>query len=312
MMNRAMGALWLVLAVGCAASEAAETGEIEQHERCFGAGVEADEYECQADCGGCGHNGLRESSWNQLFGGFNRQALKMYGVWIDSASGARSLCDPVHTWTDHCVMRNGYSQWLAANPTRREDIMSHLVAAIAQTDYWVQDPGTGTIYWGSFNLRPQALTQTWDYRTQETITAALLAQVNAVKGVAICMMNEQTPANCSFTGGRYHEADFFGNHFQFFFAAVSGGADAPDPDDNLRLGDAGDDPAAPAFAYVYEGERCEYAGSSNRLHATRCKGENGVWWEHPVTVRTPGRPRDWYYGDLVPQPDSFPWVPIDD
>jgi hypothetical protein len=315
MMVRTMGVMWLVLAVGCVGPTPLEdTGEVEQHGRC----TSTDGYECATDCGGCGYNGLREGSWDLIWGQFNRPTLRSYGLWIDPATGvtpgAKSLCDPTQVWSDHCVMRTEYSQWIADSQTSRVDIMTHVVAAIAQTNYWVKDPGTnGNTYYGSFNLRPQALTQTWDYRTQETITAALLAQLNAVPGVSICLLNEQTPYNCSSSGGRYHESDVYGNSFQYYFAGISGGTGAPDPHLNKRFG-AIDDGAEPlAHSYLYgDGTRCFYDGTGSTRHATSCLGENGTWWGWPVTVRTPLPPSTWYYppGTGGDPPDGWPKEPI--
>jgi hypothetical protein len=323
MMSRAMAAMWLVLGVGCVAPDPAEeAGEVEQHGICTSAGGE---YECDYDCGGCGHNGLREPSWSHLFHGFNKPTLRQYGMWVDyvdssTPHGAKSLCIPAQTYGDHCVMRWGYSNWIAANSYPRVDIMGHVVAAIAQTGYRVIDPGTnGNTYWGSFALRPQALTETWDYRTQETISAALLAQLNAVPGVAICLMNEQTPNNCTSYNdiyGKAHEADFFGNHFQYYFAGIMGGVDAPDPHHNPRYGAVDSnpqDPDPPARAYNRaHGVRCEYHGdpASSTGHAKWCLGEDGTLWDYPVTVRGMKASVDWYYGGK-PKPANYPKVPIE-
>jgi hypothetical protein len=314
--------MWLVLAVGCVGPDLEATGEVEQHSRCLAGSTD---FECAADCGGCGHNGLREGSWDLLFGQFNRSTLDDYGLWVWPASGvtsgALSLCIPSQTYSDHCVMRWKYSNWIAGEPHSRVDIMSHVVAAVAQTNYRVIDPGqNGNTYWGSFNLRPQALTDTWDFRTQETITAALLAQLNAEPGVAICLLNEQTPTNCSSSGGKYHEGDFYGNHFQYYFAGISGGAHANDPKLNRRYGtveeDNGDEP--PAETYLHEPvARCDYSGllagaGNHNSHATRCQGKSGTWWNYPVTVRTPLPPGTWYYppGSLT-RPSNWPQVPME-
>lgn len=296
-MKHAICAVVMVALGGCLAGLDA-TGEVEQHT-------------FPPDCDGCAGNGLTIGAWGETFGGLHKMSLQPAHLW---SGGPLSLCtgpDP-----NVCVMRPEWADWMHASwYQRRLNIMTDMVKCIARRGYRVQEPG-GVAFYGAFGLRPEALSDTWDDRSRQTITGCLLAQLNLVAGVPICVLNVQKPGNCTSAlqpdPTPYEESSFGGDLFTSHKTTIIGGMDAPVPNMNQRYGsiDQLEDPALETDYTINGQQRCSYSsGPAEGRHATSCTDFNGNVWAYPVTVRVPAPPSTWYYttGQLPPhRPENWP------
>src|SRR5207237_2559375 len=93
----------------------------------------------------------------------------------------------------------------------------------------------GNTYAGDFGLAVKARTESFGYAEQEAVTGGMIALLDPIAGVAVCLLDKSTPGNC--TGAApYYEAAFYGNHFRGGFTAITGGKDAEKPSLNRRYG----------------------------------------------------------------------------
>jgi hypothetical protein len=265
------------------------------------------------DCDGCAANGLPIAAWGETFGALHKPSLEAASLW--PGSGPLSLC--VAFGAGYCVMRSEWAAWMHAQwYGRRLNIMTDMVKCIAEKGYRVQEQG-GVAFHGAFGLRPEGLSQTWDYRSEETVTGCLLAQLNIVAGVPICMLNTQNPTNCTSNQvddpTPFEESSFGGNLFTSHKTTIIGGMHAPEPNKNRRYGTVEqlEDPALETNYTINGGKRCSYNSDVNAesRHATSCVDRNGNVWPYPVTVRVPAPPSTWYYDRQPPPERPSNWPP---
>jgi hypothetical protein len=262
------------------------------------------DYNCR--CSGCGANGAHPADWNAMDSQADRNALDSVGAWDWSADGPRSLCDPSTVVPDSCRMHAAWSAWIGGNG-RHISMMKIFVKLIALKGYIVSDP-VGLKYVGEFGLAASALGSSWRYPEQEIVAAGVLALLDLVHGVPVCLKTELTPDNCATAGPSHHESTFFGNTFRVHYAAISGGVSAPIPWDNLRFGTA---PQSSATAFTWQQHRCATTGTGETTLVAFCDDEFGRRWQWPVVVVTPFDPQIWYYrpgGAVLPKPTSIPPV----
>jgi hypothetical protein len=280
-----------------------EVGEAEQ--AIMSCSIDPDAYNCK--CTGCGANGLEQSGWNAMFAEADRTALSNYGAWSWGSDAPVSLCDPGTVIGSSCTLRPSWSAWIAGNPAKRVGMMENMVKVVAQKTYAVRDPN-GYTYYGEFGLAAGALASSWSYADQEIVTGGILALLNSVHGVPVCLKTERHPDNCAGSDAVYHESVTFGKTFRGHYAAISGGYHAKDPSLNLRYGTV-DGGSASAFRWS-DGKCATYVSGVNTI-ATGCTDQYGTWWNWPVTVLVPTAPSTWYYnvgGSELTRPGGTPIV----
>jgi hypothetical protein len=248
------------------------------------------EYNCQ--CAGCGANGVSQDDWNALFAEADRVALDRVHAWDWPADGPIALCAPGGNGS--CTLAPQWHRWIDDRDKHRS-MMRHLVQVIAPKTYPVHD-GANT-YYGELGLAPGALLASWSYADQEIVSAAMLALLDAVHGVPVCLKTERTPNNCVGSAAYFHESTTFGRTFRVHHAAISGGAAAPDPTKNPRFRTVRGDSAV---TFRYDDGHCEApTGNGVKISVASCVDDVQTWgW--PVLVLTPTDP-SWYYDK--PGPD---------
>jgi hypothetical protein len=312
-MKRSMCVAFVMVAASCAVPDL-ESSEVEQ--ALINCAANPSAYSCTDDCDGCGGNGLTIASWGDAFAALDKQTLKDGGLW--PGEGPLSLCGS--SGSGYCNMRPLWASWIGAvHPARRTNIMTDIVKCVATKGYRVIAPD-GTPYWGEFGLRPETLGQVWDYRSRDTVSACLLIQLNRTPGVPICVLNEQTPGNCTTAAAGdpapFYESAAIGNLFDGHYAAIIGGAHAQNPDLNQRYGlvdQPSEDPAKEIPYQVGTVQSCVHNTTVNTegRHATACKDTNGAWWDYPVTARTPEAPIKWFFDKPYPLPPKTGyWPPL--
>ncbi|HSK00819.1 MAG TPA: hypothetical protein VK932_06245 [Kofleriaceae bacterium] len=289
MMWKTMGAVWLVLAVGCVAPEGPEleqTGEIEQH------------FE---PCPGCGVNGMRQGEWNNVFSTLDKAALDRdaaaYDLWDGATHSPMGLCQPGTLNGGACTVREGWGHWINRDTNPRVGIFTNLVKVILPKGYKVVHPG-GYTYWGKFGLMAHARTSSWGQEGREIASAGMLALLNAYPDVPLCLNTRQLPDNCVGSSAQWSESILFGDAIYGGsprYIAISGGKDAPSPALNPRYGtvDGGS-----ARAHSYYQYRCTTSRTGNARYPVSCS-DNGVTWHNPVHVLTPGEPGKLYYDNPI-------------
>lgn len=293
----------VLMAATAACVESPELGDAEQGVMSCSAGDEA--YNCK--CVGCGSNGEDQAWWNAMFAEADRTALSGYGAWSWGTDGPTSLCEPSTVGASSCTMRAQWSAWIAGGGSKRVGMMENLVKVIANKTYRVRDPN-GYDYYGEFGLAHGAVSSPWTYVDQEIVSGGVLALLNSVHGVPVCLKTERNPDNCAGSNAAYHESTTFGKTFRGHYAAISGGAHAKDPSLNLRYGtvDGGS-----ATAFHWNEARCATSGSGTGAIASYCDDQYGTRWQWPVTVLVPTAPSGWYYnvgGSPSPRPGGTPIV----
>jgi hypothetical protein len=266
------------------------------------AGEAATSFNCR--CAGCGANGLSQAGWNAMFAEADRNALNGVTAWDWNHDGPIAMCEPGTSWSNGCDLATPWRTWIGTTG-RHVEMITELVKVIAVKTYAVRHPG-GNTYHGEFGLAPAALHATWSYADQEIASAAMLALLDAVHDVPICLKTERTPDNCVGSGAIYHESTTFGSTFRMHYAAISGGAAAPDPLRNPRFKTV--DPSS-ATTFKFSESRCSLGGSGVSTLASSCTDQLGRAWNWPVVVLTPTDP-SWYYGQLPPftRPSELPPV----
>jgi hypothetical protein len=269
----------IALATGCAAQlDELETDEIEQ---------------AALSCPGCGMNGFSETAYNWMWGQFDRNALAATGAW--SGDAPLTFCRPATVTSTGCKLRYVYGAWLRTGQTNiRVEIMTNVVKLIAPQGFWIHDDydASGHFYQGMFDLAPRARNVIVDYPEQERISAGLLALLNAVKDVPVCLLTKHQPSHCAGSTAYWHESVTFGKHFRHPYLAIAGGSAAPDPAQNHRYGNAKNAQANE----VLPSNKCNVSGTGEGRHALSCSSASNVVWNHPVTVLTPHDPKNHYYG----------------
>jgi len=245
------------------------------------------DWDCR--CAGCSANGVSQAQWDGMFGEADRVALMHHGAWASNGDGPVRLCASAPAAGDtQCTLHPAWHDWLWAGTNRRIGMLTGIVKVIARKGFTVRDPG-GFIYYGAFGLAHEALGETpWSYRSQELLVAGMLALVDAVHGVAVCLRSAHTPHNCDGVESGSFESITFGSTFRMDYAAIAGGSGARDPLKNRRFSTVLPT-SARAFAWP---PPCEVAGNGLNALATRCTDEQDRVWSWPVTVIVP---IIWYY-----------------
>ncbi len=302
-MLKTMGAVWVVLAVGCVAPELpeldeTETGEVEQH---------------LEPCPGCGVNSLRQSEWNYVFHTLDGNALDNFGLWDGVAVSPVSLCKPGTVSDDKptCKVRQGWLDWLAADTyvQRRGGIFRNLVKVALEGNQTILPPD-GTVfpdgspsYQGMFGLMPYARGSSWGPAGREIASAGLLALLNSVSGVPLCLNTRDKPGHCAGSSATYSESITFGDATHGSrYIAIYGGKDAPFPLRNPRYGSV-----SPESAAVHNNATnvCDTVGEHSARYPVRCRYD-GHTWNNPVHVLIPSDPKDSYYDTDNPVPPIKP------
>lgn len=300
MIAKTMGVVWLVLAVGCVAPEAEpeETSEVEQHVICPGSGL----------------NGNRQGWWNTAFTALARPALQStdpaLDLWDGGKASPMSLCDPA-TLTDYsCTARSGWLAWLDVYPaTHRRGIFMEIVRVALPKGYRVW--ANGTRYDGTFGLYPSARVSSWGQEGREIVSAGLLALLNAVPDIPLCLNSRQMPNNCAGSTATYQESITFGDIIVGGpprIIAIHGGVDAKDPTLNPRYGSVDQESA---FPHHWNQHLCQTTGTGAGRYPTGCT-RNGTSWTNPVQVLVPGPPDRLYYDDPIGNHryDPSSWDPL--
>jgi hypothetical protein len=261
------------------------------------------DWDCR--CSGCSANGVTQGQWDGMFGEADRNELKQYGAWAASGDGPVQLCASAPAANDtQCMLHPAWHNWLPGS-NRRVGMLTNIVKVAARKGFRVIDPG-GNTYHAAFGLAHEALGETpWTYRSQELVVAGMLALINEVHGVPVCLRSEHTPDNCAGAGTLFFEMIAFGRTFRTHYGAVAGGSDAPDPMKNRRYSTM---LPTSATEFIWP-QPCTVAGSGANALATHCTDELGRPWTWPVTVMVPVFPRDWYYevgGGPIEKPGGVP------
>lgn len=280
MISRTMGAVWLMLAIGCVAAEPTEptgpeaTSEIDQ---------------LIGECPGCGGNGMRQGWWNYVFSTLDKAALDSedpaLDLWDNGMASPMSLCrDGTPLGTTSCTIRDGWHAWLQREPSlARQGIFMEIVRVSLPKGYKVVDT-SGTVFRGDFGLILHARTSSWRQDGRELASAGMLALLSAVPDVQLCLNTRLLPNNCHASGATRHESATFGDAiFGSRFIAISGGADYPEPLSNPRYGSVSPG-SATSFSW-YDGH-CTFAGSGSDRYPISCTG-NGTTWTNVVNVLRP-------------------------
>jgi len=279
------------------------------------AGEEVGSVEQALSCAGCGLNGLRQVTYNNIFSQMDQPALAAHGAWDAAADAPAALCTSATIAAPAgcsvaCELAPGWRAWLHApysGAWLRDEMLENVVKLSAPKGACVVDPG-GPRYPGTFGLASGTRQHAWSWVDEDYVSAGLVALLSAVPDVPICIQTAEDPTACAGSGVRFHEATFFGQLFRGAprFVAISGGEDARNPYLNLRYGTVS---ATSATVYQRGDARCVHAGSGDALRALYCDGESGIRYHHPLVVLTPGAPHTWYYdvGSAPrPRPASFP------
>jgi hypothetical protein len=145
--------------------------------------------------------------------------------------------------------------------------------------------------------------QPWGARGRSIASAGLLALLNAVPGVAICLNAGHVPDNCFNSGFNYSESVTFGDAINGNprFIGIWGSSHAPFPLKNTRYGTV-----SPSSATVFNNalNTCTTALVEGRTetwarYPQHCRA-NGMTYHDPVHVLTPRHPNTWYYGEPAP------------
>lgn len=264
------------------------------------------------DCGGCGLNGFRQAAYDSVFAQMDRNALGQVGAWDAEVDGPVSLCDggaavPAGC-TTACNLRPSWRTWLYKphdGAWLHDEMLTAVVELIAPKGSCVVD-ASGRVYHGMFAISPAARLHSWTFADQERVSAGLLAILDQVKGVPICLQSEVDPDACAGSGAQFHESTLFGNVFQGNprYIVIAGGDAARNPYLNLRYGTV---LPGSATVFQYRDHPCAYTGSGEGLVAQYCDGGGGRW-QHPVVALTRGDPHTWYYdvgSEAKPRPASF-------
>jgi hypothetical protein len=256
------------------------------------------DWDCR--CSGCSANGVTQGQWNAMFGEADRNELRNYGAWAATGDGPVRLCASAPAANDtHCTLHPAWHNW--ADTSRRIGMLTNIVMVAARKGFTVDDPG-GNTYHGAFGLAHEALGEVpWSYRSQELVVAGMLARINTVHGVPVCLKSPHTPDNCAGAGTLYFELIAFGSTFRMHYGAVAGGKDAPDPGKNRRYSTV---LPTSATKFIWP-QPCTVAGSGANALATQCTDELGRPWNWPVTVMVPFFPQLWYY-DVASGPIEKP------
>ena len=289
------------LAAGCA-ENVDMTGEAAQalDGPCDGG----NDWDCR--CSGCSANGVTQGQWDGMFGEADRTALNQHGAWASNGDGPVRLCASAPAAGDtQCTLHPAWHDWLWAGTNRRIGMLTSIVKVIARKGFSVRDPG-GFTYHGAFGLAHEALGETpWSYRSQELLVAGMLALIDAVHGVPVCLRSAHTPHNCDGLDTGFLESFTFGSTFRMDYGAIAGGKDAPDPGKNRRYSTV---LPTSATKFVWP-EPCEVSGSGLAALATQCTDGLGRIWKWPVTVIVPFYPRLWYYdvgNREIEKPENVP------
>jgi hypothetical protein len=262
------------------------------------------DFDCR--CSGCSANGVTQRQWDGMFSEADRNALNDFGTWAANGDGPVRLCAsaPAANHTE-CTLHPAWHDWLWAGTDRRIGMITGIVKVVARKGFRVRDPG-GNTYHGAFGLAHEALGETpWTYRSQELLVAGMLALIDAVHGVPVCLRSTHTPDNCAGLTDMDFESITFGSTFRMHYAAIAGGSDAPDPAKNRRYSTV---LPTSATKFVWP-PPCTVAGNGANALATHCTDELGRPWRWPVTVMVPFVPRSWYYdvgGGPIERPDGVP------
>jgi hypothetical protein len=277
----------MVFAVGACAVDEPELGEVEQLDR-----FREDDGD---SCPGCGLNGNPEQALNYTFGQASRSSLDAAGAWRWDVDNPHSFCKPNTNNGVYCTLRPEWATWLRQGLTgTRVTIMTEMVRVAARQDFAIVDPG-GNTYYGKFGLAPSVLDGS-NYTGWEVVSAGLLALLNPVPGIEICLTTRQFPNHCAGAGTTAHESTMYGYVFRHGFLAISGGIDAEDPHQNSRYGNA--DNSTAHEVHHWNAGRCVYQGSGETRRATSCtRASNGQVYGNPVTVlMTPAERNRIYFG----------------
>lgn len=262
---------------------------------CEGSG----DWDCR--CSGCSANGVTPGEWNAMFNEADANGLRAWQAWASNGDGPVRLCAAIPAaGATSCTLHPAWRDWLHAGTNRRFGMMTNFVKVIAAKGFTVEDPG-GYTYHGAFGLATEALRETpWSYRSQELLVGGMLALINVVHGVPVCLKSRHTPNNCAGLDAGFYEITTFGSTFRTHFGAVAGGTGAPDPGLNLRYGTV---PQTSATKFLWPDGKCTTTGAGVTALATQCTDQYGRSWLWPVTSITTFRPADWYYvGGGVPKP----------
>jgi len=262
------------------------------------------DWDCR--CSGCSANGVTQSQWDGMFGEADKVALSQHGAWASNGDGPVRLCASAPAAGDtQCTLHPAWHNWLWAGTNKRIGMLTSIVKVIARKGFAVRDPG-GFTYHGAFGLAHEALGETpWSYRSQELLVAGMLALIDGVHGVPVCLRSEHTPHNCDGMGTGYFEIITFGSTFRMDYAAIAGGSDAPDPSKNRRYSTVLPTSATKFVAPV----PCAVSGSGVNALATECTDQFNRTWKWPVTVIVPFFPRLWYYdvgNREIEKPENVP------
>jgi hypothetical protein len=262
------------------------------------------DWDCR--CSGCSANGVTQHQWDGMFTETDRTELREYGAWAPpNGDGPVRLCASAPAANDtQCTLHPAWHAWLSGS-NRRVGILTNIVKVAARKGFRVIDPGANT-YHAAFGLAHEALGETpWTYRSQELVVAGVLALVNEVHGVPVCLRSEHTPDNCAGAGTLAFEMITFGSTFRMHYAAVAGGKDAPDPMKNRRYSTM---LPTSASEFIWP-QPCSVAGGGANALAMACTDELGRPWSWPVTVMVPFVPSLWYYdvgGGPIEKPSGVP------
>ena len=266
----------VLFVAGACALEEPDVGEVEQHGDRF-IDDEGD------SCPGCGLNGFTEDGLNYTFGQYGRSALSDSGAWNWNTDNPQSLCAPGTNKGSSCNLRGEYSQWLRLGLTnKRVHILTEVVRIVARQGFAVRDTwGGGNTYYGTFGIAPGMLDGS-NYQASEIVTGGLLALLNPVPGVRICLTTRHHPNHCVGAGTTAQESAMFGYLYRHSYYGISGGIDAEDPNANARYGTA--DTATANETFKYDENYCTYSGSGETRHATACWTRSFQKYANPVTV----------------------------
>jgi hypothetical protein len=261
------------------------------------------DWDCR--CSGCSANGMTQGQWDGMFGEADRNELTDYGAWAANGDGPVRLCTSAPAANDpECTLHPAWRAWLSGS-NRRVGMLTNIIKVIARKGFTVDDPG-GNTYHGAFGLAREALGETpWSYRSQELVVAGVLALINEVHGVPVCLKSAHTPNNCAGAGTLFFESITFGSTFRMHYGAVAGGVDAPDPAMNRRYSTM---LPTSATEFIWP-QPCTVTGSGANALATECSDELGRPWRWPVTVMVPFVPLLWYYdvgGGPIRKPVDVP------
>jgi hypothetical protein len=258
-------------------------------------------------CPSCGGNGFTEDGYNYMFGQYTRNTLNDAGVNAWANDNPISLCTPGTNNGSSCDLRWNYSEWLRRGlVNKRVHIFTEVVRVVAPQGFAVRDRYTsGNTYYGKFGIARAAL-DGHSYATTETISAGLLALLNPVAGVPICLTSRHYPSGCADSGAHWHESNTFGNHFRAAYVAIGGGQHAVDPHQNKRFGNVTNSTAMEVV--TYGSASCDLNSSGTGRYAIRCRSGSNVTWQNPVTVLTPFVPDDFYYGPGPITRKDVPWT----